>query len=48
MKNENNFIFTPFISESAREELQEVFYFNANQERYRTKIIKQLPYTVNQ
>lgn len=39
MKNENNFIFSPYISESAREELQEVFYFNVNQERYQSKII---------
>jgi hypothetical protein len=39
MKNENNFIFSPYISESTREELQEVFYFNTNQERYRSKII---------
>ncbi|MFY7732892.1 MAG: hypothetical protein ACOVSR_05370 [Bacteroidia bacterium] len=36
---EYDYIFSPYISETAREELQELFFFNSNQSRYQTKIL---------
>lgn len=40
MNFEFDWVLAPSISIQAAEELQDVFFFNSNQKRYRTKIVK--------
>lgn len=40
MNFEFDWVLAPSISIQANEELQDVFFFNSNQKRYRTKIVK--------